>query len=221
MTLIFPNVEISAKRALLIDIDNTLYDYEPRNKHAQKACYLYFRNELGLASLAEYVFYDRYKHHRSVVTDKFYPKAICRSRALAFQGYLEELGVQKAPETSLFIEKIYWDTFTEQMMPCLQAVDLLQKAKEAHLKIIAVTDMTTEIQLRKLSVLGVSAYIDDVVTSEMAGIEKPSPIIFNMALDKAGCSAVEAIMVGDDLEKDIKGAEALGIKAYQVIVKND
>ena len=72
-----------------------------------------------------------------------------------------------------------------------------------------------EIQLKKIAHLGISDYIDFVITSEEVGAEKPSKRIFYAALDKLNCDPGEAVMIGDDLKKDISGAEKLGIKAYK------
>ncbi len=47
----------------------------------------------------------------------------------------------------------------------------------------------------------------------MAGAKKPSPLIFNYALEKAGASLENSVMIGDDLNTDIQGALELGMKA--------
>jgi HAD superfamily hydrolase (TIGR01458 family) len=54
-----------------------------------------------------------------------------------------------------------------------------------------------------------------------AGIEpvvigKPSPAFFQEALNDMGVSADKAVMIGDDLENDIGGAQALGIRGILV-----
>jgi ribonucleotide monophosphatase NagD (HAD superfamily) len=46
-------------------------------------------------------------------------------------------------------------------------------------------------------------------TADVAG--KPSPAFFRSALEAAGVSADEAVMVGDDIRGDIGGAQQLGI----------
>jgi putative hydrolase of the HAD superfamily len=55
-----------------------------------------------------------------------------------------------------------------------------------------------------------------MLSSEEAGIEKPSPVIFGKALSKLNLKAEEVIMIGDNEEKDILGAEAMGIKSYLI-----
>ena len=45
---------------------------------------------------------------------------------------------------------------------------------------------------------------------------KPSPDFFRLALDDLGATADTAVMVGDDIDADIGGAQAAGLKAVQV-----
>ena len=61
--------------------------------------------------------------------------------------------------------------------------------------------------------LGLSGHLDFVLASAVAGAAKPSPKIFEEALQRARVSAPEALHVGDSLEDDIRGAEGAGIRA--------
>jgi putative hydrolase of the HAD superfamily len=49
--------------------------------------------------------------------------------------------------------------------------------------------------------------------SEEAGVSKPDPRIFEMALERANARAGEAVMVGDSWANDVEGARAAGIRA--------
>jgi putative hydrolase of the HAD superfamily len=60
--------------------------------------------------------------------------------------------------------------------------------------------------------LGLEGHVDFVITSREAGAEKPHPPIFLMALDRAGARPDEAVHVGDQLDSDVRGAEAVGIR---------
>ncbi|MGD1861086.1 MAG: TIGR01458 family HAD-type hydrolase [Leptolyngbyaceae cyanobacterium] len=51
-------------------------------------------------------------------------------------------------------------------------------------------------------------------TAIVAG--KPNPFFYKMALDDLGIPAEQIVMVGDDLEADIKGAQAAGIRGILV-----
>ncbi len=80
-----------------------------------------------------------------------------------------------------------------------------------------VSDLTTHIQLRKIHKLGLSQYVDVLVTSEEAGSEKPHAIMFLLALNKLDVSPHEAIFVGDNPINDIEGANA--VRMDSVLIK--
>jgi 4-nitrophenyl phosphatase len=47
-------------------------------------------------------------------------------------------------------------------------------------------------------------------------IGKPSPLMFEIALDRAGCGKEKAVMVGDQVDTDIAGASGAGIDSILV-----
>jgi putative hydrolase of the HAD superfamily len=61
--------------------------------------------------------------------------------------------------------------------------------------------------------LGIYKYFRSFVISSEAGFAKPSPQIFEIALDEQGVLAEESIHIGDSIEHDILGAKTLGINA--------
>ena len=60
--------------------------------------------------------------------------------------------------------------------------------------------------------LGVLGHFDLVVDSGKAGIEKPDPRIFEIALERFGVPAARALHLGDMFATDIVGARAAGIR---------
>jgi len=67
-----------------------------------------------------------------------------------------------------------------------------------------------------LAGLGVGAYFDCVVLPSDVGAEKPSPKIFQRALESLGVTPAETVFVGDDSARDILPARALGMNAIDV-----
>jgi putative hydrolase of the HAD superfamily len=72
--------------------------------------------------------------------------------------------------------------------------------------ISVVTNNLLEEQQEKLRFLGVADLVDDLVTSEEAGVAKPDPGIFAIALRRAGASRRGAVMLGDSFASDVVGA---------------
>lgn len=60
--------------------------------------------------------------------------------------------------------------------------------------------------------LGLTRLVDFLVISAEAGVRKPDPRIFRMALEKAGVDADAAIHVGDLPEEDAEGARRAGVR---------
>jgi putative hydrolase of the HAD superfamily len=60
--------------------------------------------------------------------------------------------------------------------------------------------------------LGLDRYLDFTLASGAAGLAKPNPAFFRLALQRAGAEASEAMMVGDSLRADVLGAEAAGMR---------
>jgi len=114
------------------------------------------------------------------------------------------------------MEERYWRVFLDIMAFNPGVETFLQEAKDKGIKMCIVTDLTAQIQMRKWLKLDLGRYIDFLVTSEEAGIEKPGAYMFELAMEKLGVKAEECVMIEDSVEKDIKGAEAIGIKAYKV-----
>jgi len=84
-----------------------------------------------------------------------------------------------------------------------------------------ITNGFQEIQQKKLQNARIDHYFDVIVNSEMAGVKKPNPGIFMLALEAAEVSPEKALMIGDNLEADILGARAVGIQALHYNAHND
>lgn len=74
-----------------------------------------------------------------------------------------------------------------------------------------ITNGFQEIQEKKLKNSGIHHFFEHIVDSEMAGVKKPNPIIFELALDRAKVHPQKSLMIGDSLEADILGAKSVGL----------
>ena len=59
--------------------------------------------------------------------------------------------------------------------------------------------------------LTIAHFFQAIVTSTDIGRKKPDTILFTTVLDKLHVHAVQAIMVGNDLNEDVRPAKALGM----------
>ena len=92
------------------------------------------------------------------------------------------------------------------------ALPVLRELWLRGLKLAAVSN-TWPAMPKVLMALGFGEYLGYWVISEFLGVEKPSPAIFERALDIAAVEPARAIHVGDDIATDIEGALGSGMRA--------
>lgn len=88
-------------------------------------------------------------------------------------------------------------------------------------KLHIITNGFHEVQHFKLRNSNIQRYFSTITTSEEAGVKKPHPSIFKLALTKASALPNKSIMVGDSLEADILGARAVGMNTLFFNYKNE
>ena len=80
-------------------------------------------------------------------------------------------------------------------------------------KLHIITNGFAEVQYKKLKNSGISDYFISVTNSEMAGVKKPNPKIFEFALSLANATKENSIMIGDCIDADVQGALSFGMEA--------
>lgn len=210
---IVKDIDLSSVKGILCDLDNTIYAYDPAHKSAYIKCEeIAFKNY----NISKIDFESNWNAARKKVHNSLHGQAAMHSRLLYFQKLYEQIFGKTNAVFALEMESLYWDTFLNSMEWIPGIKELFEKAKERNIKMCIVTDLTTQIQLKKWIHLGLEDYMDFMISSEEAGSEKPNATIFQLALQKLELNTSDVIMIGDNYEKDIKGAEALGIKSYWI-----
>ena len=200
-------------KGLLLDIDNTLYDYKSTHQYALSKVIEYCIINFGLNKNN---ILNAYEIARKKVHIELSETASSHNRLLYFQKMLEILNLNPL-EYGFILYNIYWDNFIEFIKPFDGIYKLLEKYKY---NICVVTDLTAHIQYRKINKLKLNLYCNKIVTSEEAGKEKPHPYMFMLALKKLNLQANEVCMIGDSFKKDIFGAFNLDIKSIWLNSEN-
>jgi len=92
------------------------------------------------------------------------------------------------------------------------AYDILSYLKEKyHLHLIS--NGFKESTQCKLANTGLENYFENIIISEIVGVNKPDKAIFQHALDLAKGQVSESVMIGDSIEADIRGAVNFGMDA--------
>lgn len=195
-------------RGILLDIDNTLYDYD---KTHTKALEVLLNTASKLLQIDVADLQIAYLKARKQINSELSESASSHNRLLYIQRILESLGVSGL-NLSLELYEVYWDTFLNNIEVYDGVYEFLDSVQ--NIPICLVTDLTAHIQHRKIKKLHLDQYADYLVTSEEAGREKPHPYMFLLALHKMNLKPNEVCMIGDSFKKDILGASSLKISSY-------
>ncbi len=196
-------------KAVIFDIDDTLYPYGVCDRAGTEAMKKYLQGIHADPSLS---FEENLAKSKSYVKSYNAGRAASHNRMLYAQKMCENAGITDA-RVVLGLYSAYWDAYFGKMKLRGGVTDTFKMLKDNKIKIGFCTDLTANIQFRKIAALGISEYPDAIVTSEECGAEKPAAVMFERVLEKLSVPASEAVMVGDDLEKDIYGALKCGMKA--------
>lgn len=196
-------------KAVIFDVDNTLYSYTKAHEAAFQALTAYAEKELGLsADMFERLHKEAERELKAYMGEA----AAFHNRCIRYQTILERRGLPLSPHV-LAMYDLYWGTLLAASVPSDGAVEVLRKLKERGVCLGVGTDMTARMQFKKLERLGLLPYMDFLVSSEEAGVEKPAEAFFARCAEKADCRRTECLFVGDSLEKDVRGALNAGLHA--------
>lgn len=208
LRILNPDLLKKLPEAVCLDLDNTLYDYESANQAGQEAVFKKMGQSLGLSRNDLEVAFST---SRQQIKARLKNQASSHSRLLYFQRMLEVLGLKTQPLMVLDLEQTFWRHYLHNCQLYDGVKDFLFLLRSKNIVTALITDLTVQIQFRKVIYLKIDRLIDFIVTSEEAGADKPDQAPFNLVLDKLGLPAERVWMIGDSYEKDISGLQTLGL----------
>jgi putative hydrolase of the HAD superfamily len=197
-------------RHLFFDLDHTLWDFE---KNADETLRTLFElHNLGRYGFSVDTFIARYSEVNHALWRLYQANKIGQQelRSVRFVRTLTKLGV---PEDE--VPATISDEFTD-ILPQKSAVfpythHVLDYLRDKGYVLHLITNGFQDMQHLKLASSRLTDYFVEVVTSEHSGCLKPDRRIFEHALERAGATATESLMIGDNLECDVLGAYNAGI----------
>lgn len=208
-------------KTLFIDLDNTLYDFSGNSREAYIAVYNQLDYDRWFRSFEHY--YEIYEEYNLRLW-ALYAEGKITKEHLNAERYSHPLRVVGAPDPEA-IGAQFWD---EAMKRLPLGSRLMPHAKEIltylrpKYKMYILSNGFTELQSRKMKSAGITHFFDGMILSEDIGVNKPNPAIFTHALQVAESTAEESLMIGDNYEVDIEGAQRVGIdQVFYNISKKD
>lgn len=201
---------------LFFDLDHTLWDFDANAKSTLTDLYVIFELDNRVAAPFE-DFYRKYLYHNEILWDKYHNGLITADELkwkrmwrtlLDFKIGDEVLAKQlSAKFLEILPTKNILFPYTTEILDYL-----LDKNYVLHL----ITNGFEKTQWSKINNSGLAKYFTHMITSEISNSLKPKKEIFDYAMNKAGASLHESIMIGDNLDADIQGAINAGMDSVFV-----
>jgi putative hydrolase of the HAD superfamily len=187
-------------KAVLFDMDNTLFDFIAAKLEACREILSHIGKENGdIAGEPSELFgyflrgvygFEDYENIRDYMQER---------DLFTAQGYRECCEIYER-------EKL-------QNLELYPAVtDTLDRLRGLGLKLVIITDADRHHAMARLTRVGLLRYFDLLVAADMTGTKKPDPAHFLFALEALGTKPGETLVVGDSIKRDIVPARKLGLK---------
>ncbi|MDP6668207.1 MAG: HAD-IA family hydrolase [Dehalococcoidia bacterium] len=204
---------MSSLKAVFFDLYGTLAGFDPPREVIQASAAEKFGLEVTTEGInAGYHLADEFMTHQNASKPV---RSMNANEQWAFFARFEQLVLQGAGhEVDLELAGQIWVEIRRQEYSFALFPDVipgLDRLRATGLTVAVISNMnSTSEQL--CDDMGLTGHVDFAVTSGETGFEKPDPRIFEVALLKAGVTADQAILVGDQLQSDIYGAENAGMR---------
>jgi putative hydrolase of the HAD superfamily len=197
---------------IFFDLDHTIWDFDKNAEETLRELFIIHQlEELGLSSADSFIEVYTRNNHR--LWREYHLGNISKEelRNARFNETFLELGMQPELVPAGFEDEYVrlCPTKTNLFPHAHETLTYLASKYTLHL----ISNGFKESQAVKINGTDIGKYFQHVIVSEMAGANKPDKAIFEYALDLAGASKAESIMIGDSLEADVYGALNFGMDA--------
>lgn len=197
-------------RAVLFDLDDTLFDHQACARAALSAVHAAH----GCFSCLPFEDFER--QHARVLEELHAEVMLGRvgidaARIERFRRLFADAGVTGDDALTRATAAAYRERYLSVRQAVAGAAALLPEIRR-RARVGIVSNNLLEEQQQKLKHCALGAHVDVLVVSEEVGVSKPDPRIFEVALERLGVTAREAVMLGDSWSADIRGALAAGIR---------
>lgn len=194
-------------RHIFFDLDRTLWNFEENSKLVLQAIFQKFDLDKQIENESDFI--QKYYYYNDFLWERYRNNSITKEqlRDERFKLTLEHFHITNT-KIAFEMGDFYVSESPKQtaLMPFAREIlDYLDGKYKMHI----ITNGFEEVQHIKLNESNIRHYFEHLIFSEKVGVKKPHPLIFKRALKYSGAKVTESLMIGDDYQADIYGAQRI------------
>jgi len=128
--------------------------------------------------------------------------------------FLRKETLQRLTQDDVIAKDVYDLWFEQRNRPCFfpGALEALSALRHEGLLLGSLTDGNSD----PSTISGLAELLDFSISAREAGASKPDQRMFSLCEERSGCRSDEIVMVGDNVAKDVLGAQRAGWRAIWV-----
>jgi len=189
-------------KLLSFDLDNTLWPVDVVILRAEKKLHEWYGQHYPRITELSIEQQRELRHQiGELYPDLAHDLTELRRRAIGMAA--EMAGYDDAVIEPAFSVFMHWRNAVDLFPEALPMLNALR----ASYTLAALTNGNADIQT-----IGISEYFQHCLTAGEIGAAKPDPKMFETLLEISGRQAAEIVHIGDDLQADVMGAQAVGMR---------
>jgi putative hydrolase of the HAD superfamily len=197
------------KTDVFFDLDHTLWDFEKNSALAFEKIFEKHQLDLNLEEFLLHYIPTNLKYWKLYRDEKISQEDLRYHRLKEVFDLMNKDVVDEMIHLLSHEYIHYLPQFNYLYEGAWEILDYLFPKYKLHI----ITNGFQTVQAGKLKNSNIEHFFQTITNSEMAGVKKPNPLIFEYALNKANATKSKSIMIGDSLEADIEGAINVGLDA--------
>lgn len=195
---------------IFFDLDHTLWDFEKNSSEALNEIFFEMKLDQEIADVRDFIL--AYQGINAQYWDLYNRGKVSKEqvRIGRFIDTLNRFEVSNVIEKAKHIGNTYIkkSPYKKHVFP--DTYDTLEYLNNKY-KLHIITNGFLEVQHIKLNNSNLTGYFNLILCTEEVGVNKPDPLVFRTALEKTNAKPEESLMIGDNPETDIKGAQNYGM----------
>lgn len=201
------------KKDIFFDLDHTIWDFDRNANETLQDLYHKYGFDQLFEDESPQNFIATYTENNHRLWALYHHNKIDKPtlRKLRFDDTFRQLGVDPVLFPQDFEEEYLAICPTKpHLFPhAIETLEYLQQRYSLHL----ISNGFREACEQKIACSKLSSYFKSITISEVFGVNKPDPRIFEYALGQGGAAKNRSIMIGDNIDADVRGALRFGMDA--------